>query len=141
MKLILIAVLMSVAVLLVISSCATAPKPLTAGEVRLLGMKVPKDENIKVNVPFPVNINFEADGHPEIRAACFSFSGDGPHCSKVTDVIYGTGTINLETKTNIRGSIHLECYVTYIRDGKIQATNVISTHFNIAEARKPSQMR
>jgi len=141
MKLILIAVLMGVAILLVISSCATAPKPLVPGELRLLSMKVPKEENIKVNIPFLVNVSFEAGGQLEIRSACFTFSGDGPHCSKVTDVIYGSGTINVETKTNNRGSIHLECYVTYIRDGKIQATNVIGTNFRLPEVTKPSQMR
>jgi hypothetical protein len=55
------------AVLLGISSCATVPaKPLSTGELRLLSMSVPEKENIKVHFPFVVNINFEADGNPEI---------------------------------------------------------------------------
>jgi hypothetical protein len=142
MKLILIAVLMGVGVVLVISSCATAPKPLAPGELRLLDMHISESDKIKANIPFVVNINFEADGQPQIRAACFYFSGDGPHCSKVTDVIYGspgTGTMNVETKTNNDGSIYLECYVTYIRGGKIEATNVIGTNFSIREEKKPYQ--
>ena len=144
MKLILIAILMGIGVLLVISSCATAPKPLASGELRLLDMHISESDKIKANIPFLVDINFEADGQPQIRSACFYFSGDGPRCLKVTDVIYGssrTGTMKVETKTNNAGSIHLECYVTYIRDGKIEATNVIGTHFSISEEKKPYQKR
>jgi len=143
MKLILIAVLMGVGVLLVISSCATAPKPLTPGELRLLDMHISESDTIKADIPFVVDINFQADGEPQMRAACFYFSGDGPHCSKVTDVIYGspgTGRMKVETKTKNVGSIHLECYATYIRDGKIEATNVIGTDFSIPEE-KPRYQR
>ncbi len=137
MKLILIAVLMGVGVLLVISSCATAPKPLVPGELRLLDMHILESDKIKANIPFVVNIDFEAYGQPQIRAACFYFSGNGPNCSKVTDVIYGSpGRMKVETKTNYGGSIHLQCYVTYIRDGKIEATNVIRTNFDISEEKK-----
>lgn len=136
MKLILIAGLTGVAVLLVISSCATAPKPLAPGELRLLDMHIPE---IKAKIPFVVNIDFVADGKPQIRSACFYFSGDGPHCSKITDVISGSGTetIRVETQTNKGGSIHLKCYVTYIRDGKIEASNVIGTHSTIPEVTQP----
>ena len=125
-----IAVLMMGAVLLGISSCATVSnKPLAPGELRLLSMHVPEKEKIKVNIPFVVNINFEADGEPEIRAACFYFSGDGPHCFKVTDVNYGSlGTIKIQIHTKDLSSRRLECYAVYIRDGKIQPTNVISTY-------------
>jgi len=144
MKLMLIVVLMGVAALLIISSCATAPKPLAPGELRLLSVHVPEEKTIRVNIPFLVNINFEANGEPEIRTACFYFSGDGPHCSKVTDVIYGSpGNIKIEIRTKNAGSNHLECYVGYIRDGKIQATNVIGTNFRIPTApmKAPVPMR
>jgi hypothetical protein len=130
MRSISIAVLMMGAVLLGIFSCATVPKPLAPGELRLLGMLVPEKEKIKVNIPFVVNINFEADGEPEIRAACFYFSGDGPHCFKVMGVKYGSpGTIQVQIRTKNPGSRRLEGYVLYIRDGKIQSTNVISNYF------------
>jgi hypothetical protein len=143
MKLILKAVLMNIAALLLISSCATVPtKPLAPGELRLLSMHVPEEEKIKVNIPFVVNINFEADGEPEIRAACFYFSGDGPYCFKVTDVNYGSpGTMKIQIRTKDPGSSHLKCYVGYIRDGKIQPTNVISTRFSIAPAKRSSPVR
>ena len=142
MKSILIGVLIGAAVLLGISACATAPKPLAPGELRLLSTHAPEDEKINVNVPFVVNISFEADGKPEIRTACFYFSGDGPHCFKVTDVSYGSpGTIKIEIRTKNVGSIHLGCYVGYIRDGKIQPSNMISAHFGVSPGERPSEKK
>jgi hypothetical protein len=128
-----IAVLMIGAVLLGVSSCATVPtKPLAPGELRLLSMLVPEKENIRIHLPFVVHISFEAEGEPEIRAACFDFSGDGPHCFKVMDVNYGSpGTIKVQIHTKNAGSRRFEGYVLYIRDGKIQMTNVVSTYFRI----------
>jgi hypothetical protein len=130
MKFISIAVLMIGAVLLGISSCATAPKPLAPGELRLLSMILPEKENIRSHLPFIVNMSFEAEGEPEIRAACFYFADDGPHCFKVTDVSYGVrGTIKLQIRTSNPGARLLKCYVLYIRDGKIQSTNTVSAYF------------
>jgi hypothetical protein len=131
MKLILKAVLMNIAVLLVISSCATVPtKPLAPGELRLLSILIPEQEKIKVNLPVVVKISFEAEGSPEIRSACFYFSGDGPHCFKVTDVDYGSpGTIKIQILPRITARRLLECYVIYVREGKLQATNVVNTYF------------
>lgn len=128
-----ISVLMIGAVLLGISSCATVPaKPLSTGELRLLSMSVPEKENIKVHSPFVVNINFESDGSPEIKTACFYFSGEGPQCFKVTDVNYGSqGTIRIQIHTRNAGSRLLECYVLYVRDGKLQPTNVVKTYFRV----------
>jgi hypothetical protein len=96
-------------------------KPLAPGELRLLRILVPEKEKIKVNFPFAVNINFEAEGEPEIRTACFYSPGDGPHCFKVTDVNDGSpGTIKIQIHTRNPGSRLLKCYVLYIRDGNIQ---------------------
>ena len=116
--------------LLGIFSCATVSnKSLAPGELRLLSVVIPEKESIKLNSPFLVNISFEADGKPEVRAACFTLSGDGPHCSKVTDVNYGPpGTIRVQIRTKNPGSRLLEGYALYIRDGKIQATNAVSTY-------------
>jgi hypothetical protein len=58
MRSILIAVLTMGAVLLEISSCATMPKPLAPGELRLLSMLVSENKIINVNIPFEVNFNF-----------------------------------------------------------------------------------
>ena len=88
--------------------------------------------DIRVNFPFVVNINFEADGKPEIRTACFSFSGDGPYCFKVTDVNYGSpGTIKVQIRAKNSGSHALESYVYYIRDGKVQATNIVNCNIRV----------
>jgi hypothetical protein len=132
MKFISIAVLMIGAVLLGISSCATVPKPLAPGELRLLSMLVPEKQNIRLHLPFIVNISFEADGEPKIRAACFYIADDGPHCFKVTDVNYGLrGTIKVQIDTNNPGAHFLRSYVLYIRDGKIQPTNTVNSYFTV----------
>ena len=131
MKFISIAILMIGAVLLGISSCATVQtKPLASGQLRLLSMVVPEKEKIRLPLPFIVNMSFEADGEPEIKAVCFYFTEDGPHCFKVTDVNYGLrGTIKVQIHTNNPGARLLKGYVLYIRDGKIQPTNMVSTYF------------
>jgi hypothetical protein len=133
MRSILIAVLAGGVGILLISSCATVPtEPLATGELRLLSIHVPMSEDIKVNFPFVVNINFEADGKPEIRTACIYFSGDGPYCSKVTDVSYGLpGTIKVEVRAKTSGSYALESYVYYIKDGKVQPTNVVNCQIRV----------
>jgi len=133
MRSIWIAVLIGGVVILSISSCATVPtEPLASGELRLLSMQVPMKEDIRVNFPFVVNINFEADGNPEIRTACFSFSGDGPYCFKVTDVNYGSpGTIKVQVRAKNSGSHALESYVYYIKDRKVQPTNVVGSQIRV----------
>jgi hypothetical protein len=114
---------------LLVFSCATVPSgPPAPGEVKLIGIDVPHEQGIKRNLPFVVNINFEADGKPEIRRACFYWSGDGPYCFKVIDVDYGSpGTIRVEPRAEESGSYVLEAYVLYIRDGKTQLSKAIST--------------
>jgi hypothetical protein len=129
MKSILKAVLIGVVVLLVNSSCATAPKgPLGEGELRLLSMEVPDNGNLKVGIQYWVTINFEADGNPEIKRACFYWSGDGPYCVNVNvkEVKYtlphGYFQVPLLALPN---SNRLECYAEYIREGKRQRTNMV----------------
>jgi hypothetical protein len=128
-----ISFLTGVIVLLLVSSCATVPtEPLASGELRLLSINVPMKEDIRVNFQFVVNINFEADGKPEIRTACFSFSGDGPYCFKVTDVNYGSpGAIKVQVRAKNSGLHSLESYVYYIKDGKVQPTNVVSSQIRV----------
>jgi hypothetical protein len=115
-------------------SCATVPSgPLGPGEVRLIGMDVPHQESIKQNLPFVMTIQFEADGKPEIRRACFYWSGDGPYCFKAVDVSYGSpGTIRVEPRAKDSGSYVLEAYALYIRDGKTQQTKPVSSPVLIA---------
>ena len=133
MKSIRIALSTGLIILLLVSSCATVPTaPLASGELRLLSVHVPQREDIRVNFPFVVNINFEADGKPEIRTACFYFSGDGPYCIKVTDVNYGSpGTVKLQVRAKNSGSHALESYAYYIKDGKTQPTNVVNCQIRV----------
>jgi hypothetical protein len=123
MKRVLIPILMSVAILLAISSCATVRK----GELRLLSMEVPESERLRTNVQFWVRINFEADGNPEISRACFFWSGDGPYCFNVRDVKYGSLAYFQVPLLARLGSDSLQCYVEYVRDGKIQRSNAIAS--------------
>ena len=129
----LIAALIGVFFFLLASSCATVPtEPLASGELRLLSIHVPEKGDIRVNFPFVVNINFEADGKPEIRTACFSFSNDGSYCYKVTDVSYGSpGIIRVQVRSKNSGSHFLESYVFYIRDGKVQPTKVVGSQIRV----------
>ena len=125
-----ISILVCGMVLMGLYSCATVPKgPLSAGEVRLLSVSVPEKENIKPHSRFAVNIKFDADGHPEIKTACFYFSGNGPRCFNVTDVNYDQGSIRIQVYTENTGSRLLECYVVYMQDGKAQKTNLVKTYF------------
>jgi len=133
MRSIWIAVLIGGIAILSISSCATVPtEPLASGELRLLSMQIPMKEDIKVNFSFEVNIKFEADGKPEIRTACFSFSGDGPYCYKVTDVNYGSpATIKVQVRAKNSGLNALESYIYYLLDGKVQPTNVVGCQIRV----------
>jgi len=133
MKSILTAIWVGAVIILSISSCATAPsKPLALGEVRLINMRVTDRGEIRLNFPFVVDINFETDGKPEFRTACFSFSGDGPYCYKVMDVNYGShGTIKVQVRAKNTGLYALESYVYYIRDGKVQPTNIVNCNIRV----------
>ena len=134
MRSILLTILSGGIVLIGASSCATVPKePLSTGELRLLSVSVPEKEKIKAHSPFVVNIEFEAEGNPEIKEACFYFSGDGPQCFNVRDESYGLErNIRLQIYSKNPGSRLLECYVVYIQDGKVQRTNVVKTYFRTA---------
>ena len=123
MKGILTSVLMSIAILLAISSCTTLGK----GELRLIGMDVPEGRRLKTNLQFWVRIDFEADGNPEIRRACFFWSGDGPYCVSVENVEYGSFAYFYVPLYGRVGSNSLQCYVEYVRDGKIQRSNAVAS--------------
>ena len=129
----LISILMG-GVILLVSSCATVPTgPLAAGEVRLLSINVPRNEPIGRYISYAVDIIFEAKGEPQIKRACFYWSGDGPQCFEVTNV-------NFESRRDFElylpglasGSYRLECYAEYIRDGETRRTNVVSTQISVS---------
>jgi len=138
MRSIFIAVLMAGIVISVVSSCATVPTgPLASGEVRLLSMDVPGKESIKAKSRYDVIINFQADGEPKIETACFSWSGDSPRCFEVKDVSYGSpGTVKMKLYIYNPGAYILKGYVEYIRDGKTEKSNVVSSPISIAKGGK-----
>ncbi len=127
MKKRLVLILMSVAVLLTISSCTLVRK----GELRLLDMEIRDSARLRTDGQFWVRVNFEADGRPEIRRACFYWTADGPHCVQVKDVEYGSVAF-FEVPLYARyGSSILQCYVEYLRDEKVNQSNAISSSVNV----------
>jgi hypothetical protein len=136
MKSIFIIVLLSGVVLLIASSCATVSKaPLASGEVRLLGIDV-LGTSIEANVSFPVNIFFEAAGHPEIKRACFYEPGEEASCSDVSLATFGTKRYFQAYVPGMNVGPHtVECYAEYIRDGEIRKTNVITTRITPVTSR------
>ena len=128
-----IPVLMIGAILLLVSSCATVPtEPLASGEMRLLSLEVQQKEDLRESLPIVVHISFVANDNPEIVTACFFWSGNGPSCSKVTYLNYGTpGMIKVQLLPKSAGLIALEGYIVYKKDGKTVSTNVVGTNIRI----------
>jgi hypothetical protein len=131
MKRMLTAILSSGAILLAIFSCATGPKgPLEPGELRLLGLDVPENGNLQTTVSYRVSIKFKADSHPEIRRVCFSWSGDKLRCVPPRNVTYGSdASLEIEIYAP-EGENELECYVDYVRDGRVRRTNTVTSFIN-----------
>ena len=152
LKLILKAVLMNIAVLLLISSCATVligpegtslslgkKEPSSGDELRLLSVDVPQSGNLSANLEYWTTINFEADPKPEIGRACFNFSGDGQSCVDVQakDVTYGSHPY-LRVPIHVPvGSKRIDCYAEYIRDGKTHRTNTVT--YYVIVLKKPEE--
>ena len=133
-------VVISVAVFLVISSFATvtegdegsalfpSKQPSSGGTLRLLSVDVPQSGNLSPNIAYWTTIHFEADVLPEIRRACFSFSGGGQACVDVQakDVIYGSHPYFRVPIHVPAGSKRIDCHAEYIREGKTHRTNTVT---------------
>jgi hypothetical protein len=152
MKLVLKAVLMNIALLLVISSWATITegqgidfssifrKETSSGaELKLLSMDIPQSWKLSTNIKYWATVNFKADVKPEIRRACFNFSGGSQSCVDVQakDVTYAWNSyfrvpIHIPVGTN-----RIDCYAEYIRDGKTQRTNTVTYYVIILK--KPEE--
>jgi hypothetical protein len=128
MKRMLALILMGIVILFASSSCATLKK----GELRLLDMEIHDPVRLQTNQQFWIRVRFEADGHPEIRRACFYWFGDGPYCVGVREVEYGSFAY-FDVPLNARyGSSILQCYVEYLRDEKIERSNAVSHPINVS---------
>ena len=126
MKRILAPILMSVAILLASSSCTLKSK-----ELRLLDMQIREPARLLTNVQFWIRVNFEADGNPEIRRACFFWYGDGPYCVNVKDVKYGSFACFDVPLVARYGSSVLQCYVEYLRDERIERSNAVAYRVDV----------
>jgi hypothetical protein len=151
MKLILIAVLMSVAVFLAISSFATITEgqqfslPLGKDEpysrvgLRLLSMDVPQSWDFSANVEYWTTVKFEADRKPEIHRACFDFSGDGQSCVDVQakDVTYGSHPYFRVPIHVPVGTKRIDCYAEYIQGKETKQTNTVT--YYVVVLKKPEE--
>jgi hypothetical protein len=128
MKRILALIVISVAILWSSSSCA-----LKKGELRLLDMEILDSRRISANRQFWVRVNFEADGNPEIRRACFYWTGDGPYCVNVDpkNLEYGSFAYFDVPLDSRYGSALLQCYVEYLRNEKIERSNAVASPVNV----------
>jgi hypothetical protein len=134
-------VLISIAVFLVISSFATVTEgeegsslfrsrkePSSTYEIKLLSVDVPQSGNLSPDIAYWTTIHFESEVLPEIRRACFSFSGGGQTCVDIQakDVIYGSHPYFRVPIHVPAGSKRIDCYAEYIRDGKTRRSNTVT---------------
>ena len=150
-KSILSIVLISGVVLFAIFSCTTMTigpeSTLSIGtkvssrgsELKLLNMDIPQTGDLSASVEYWTTIHFETDTKPEIRRACFNFSGGGQSCVDVQgkNVIYGSHPY-------FRVSIHvpadskkIDCYAEYTRDGETRRTNTVT--YYVVLLKKPEE--
>ncbi len=136
-------VLLSVAVFLVISSFATLTEgeegsslfpsrkdPSSTYTLRLLSVDIPQSGNLSHDIVYWTTVHFEADVNPEIRRACFNFSGGIQTCVDVQakDVIYGSHPYFRVPIHVPAGTKKIDCYAEYIRDRETRRTNTVTYH-------------
>ena len=144
MKSILVGVLVGTVLLLMISSCATVPtEPLGQGEVRLLSVDFPERIDIKQKSRCVVNIEFEARDNPQITRVYAEWAGAGSHYINKMEVSYENRLIRVvDVPTpEKRGSYGFKVYVYYVRDGRIQQTNVVETSVSVTEEKSHKKIR
>jgi len=152
MKSILKAVLVSLVLLLIFSSCATITEepegarfslgrkePSTRDEMRLLSLEVPQSGNLSANVEYWTTIHFEANSKPEIGRACFSFSGDDQSCVDVLakDVNFGSRAYFRVLIHIPAGTKRIDCHAEYLRGGKVHQTNTVT--YYVVVVKKPEE--
>jgi hypothetical protein len=152
MKLILKTVLMSIALLFVITSCGTFNEgpggpsvslgnqvPPSRREFKLLSMDIPQSWDRSSDAEYWTTIKYEADPKPEILRACFNFGGDSQTCVDVQakDVAYGSHPQIRVPILVPAGTKKIDCYVEYTRGEKTHRTNTIIYH--IVALKKPGE--
>ena len=136
MKLILMGVVLGTIVLMV-CSCASVPtEPLSPGEIRLLAMDFSDASEVRKEQRYTVDVKFDAQGAPEITRACFQWSGYGSNCMKPLD--YGNGLIKAEILApSVPGSYSIKTYIYYVRNGKMEQSNAVTTPVAVKGEKKP----
>jgi len=144
-------VFISGAVLLVISSCTTmtigpdatlslgtkvSPR---GGELKLSSIDIPQTGYLSADVEYRTTVRFEADPKPDIRRACFNFSGGSQSCVDVQerDVSYGANPyfrVSIHVPVN---SKKIDCYAEYVREGEIRRTNIVT--YYVVVLKKPEE--
>ena len=137
---------MSLGVLLLISSYATVSTglelllrgetPSIGDQLKLLSIDIPLAGNPSADVKYWATIKFDAGFKPEIRRACFNFSGDKQSCVDVEakDVTHGYFRVPIRVPV---GSKRIDCYAEYIRDGKTSRTNTVT--YYVIVLKKPGE--
>ena len=135
MKLLLEAVLMNIAVFLVISSWATVSSgwelPIGGGtrpigdQLRLVSMDIPQTWTPSSDVKYWATVKFDTGFKPEIRRACFNFSGGETSCVDVEAKDVSSGYFRVPIHIPV-GTKRIDCYAEYIREGKTERTNTIT---------------
>ena len=120
------ALLIGVAVLFVVSSCATT-EPLREGELRLLRMQVPENGNLRMGHSYKFNFTFESDGSAEIFRAVCSCADTGVRAYNAEDVRYGEkrGSFSIYLFACTYDVQRWECYVDYVSEGKRRRSNSV----------------
>jgi hypothetical protein len=128
-------VLIGLGVLLIIFSYATISTgwdlllrretPAIGDHLKLLSMNIPLTGNPSADVKYWATIKFDAGFRPEVRRACFNFSGDRQSCVNVEakDVTSGHFRVLIHIP---EGSKRIDCYAEYVRDGKTSRTNTVT---------------
>ncbi len=137
MKLILKAVLLYAVLFLAISSWVTASSgwelPIGGGtkpigdQLVLVSMDIPLTRTPSAKVEYWATVKFDTGFKPEIRKACFNFSGAGQSCVdvKAQDVTSGHFRVPIHVPV---GTKRIKCYAEYIQGGQTQQTNTITYH-------------
>lgn len=141
MKSFLAHVLIGISVLLFISSLSTRTEgeeesplfrskkqPSATYVLKLLSVDVPQSGNLSPDISYWTTIHFEAELKPEIRRACFRFSGGSQTCIDVQakDVTYGSYPYFRVPIRIPAGTKKIDCYAEYLRDGETRRTNTVT---------------
>ena len=135
MKLLVKAFVMNLAIFLLIAPWVTVSSgwefPIGGGtrpigdQLILVSMDIPLTWTSSADMEYWATVKFDTSFKPEIRRACFNFSGAGQSCVDVKAQDVTSGHFRVPIHVPI-GTKRIKCYAEYIRDGQTQQTNTIT---------------